>query len=499
MRRWLLIALGAGSLQAAAIRGTVVENQTGRPLARALVVLEPVSGVAERTASTRTNQFGTFEFSGLPGGAYLMAVSRPGFAPVNYGQKRWRASGIPIVVQAGESKVLNIPLPRFGSIAGTVLDESDVGLPEHDVVAYRVARPLELVARSRSDERGRYRIAGLEPGKYYIRTVARQYEDGGYLPTFYRDTLRADDATSIEVTLDQQTDDINIRPLAGNLLSLSGQIYPPAQVNVTLVSDTGAETTASNASGNFYFNPTSPGQYELYAQGPADPRTGVIQAAYQPMVVNRDRSDIRVELRPLPDVQFVLKDSQGQPVDARMVLVLARRKDLAGTGKTQTLQLAGDRLQFLPGRWDLALAPVPGYFVAGFSGTRSQGGNTGRADGWNEVLLAGASETVHFQLSAMPGAVHGMVTGSSHQPVAGAPVYLEAYDQAARRVKDPQVTRTDAQGQYQFTDLAPGSYRLLSSFDVEVSDTPLESTKAKILRVQQAQDLEQDLDLADGR
>jgi hypothetical protein len=32
-----------------------------------------------------------------------------------------------------------------------------------------------------------------------------------------------------------------------------------------------------------------------------------------------------------------------------------------------------------------------------------------------------------------------------------------------------------------------------------VSDAPLESTKAKILRVQQAQDLEQDLDLADGR
>ena len=220
MRTSLLVALGAACLQAAAIRGTVVENQTGRPLARALVVLEPVSGVAQRTASTRTNQFGTFEFSGLPGGAYLMAVSRPGFAPVNYGQKRWRAPGIPIVVQAGESKVLNIPLPRFASIAGTVLDESDVGLPEHDVVAYRVARPLELVARARSDERGRYRIAGLEPGKYYIRTVARQYEDGGYLPTFYRDTLRADDATSIEVTLDQQTDDINIRPLAGNLLSL---------------------------------------------------------------------------------------------------------------------------------------------------------------------------------------------------------------------------------------------------------------------------------------
>ena len=84
MRTWLLVALGAACLQAAAIRGTVVENQTGRPLARALVVLEPVSGVAQRTASTRTNQFGTFEFSGLPGGAYLMAVSRPGFAPVNY-------------------------------------------------------------------------------------------------------------------------------------------------------------------------------------------------------------------------------------------------------------------------------------------------------------------------------------------------------------------------------------------------------------------------------
>ena len=44
MLRYLLLALTCGALQAAAIRGTVVEKQSGHPLARALVVVQPLAG-----------------------------------------------------------------------------------------------------------------------------------------------------------------------------------------------------------------------------------------------------------------------------------------------------------------------------------------------------------------------------------------------------------------------------------------------------------------------
>jgi hypothetical protein len=495
MVKWLALALASGALHAAVIRGTVVEGQSGRPLARTLVTLEPVPGTAAQAASTRTNQYGAFGFSELAAGSYLITASRLGFAPVQYGQKRWKAAGVPVPVDSNGSANLIIRLPRLGAVTGTVLDENDVGLPEHDVVAYRAARPLQVAARARTDDRGRYRLWGLEPGRYFVRTAAKEYDDGGYVPTFHRDALRIEGATTVDVELDRETADINVQAISGRLVNISGHVAPPAQINVTLVSDTGAETATSDPLGNFRFNPVAPGAYELYAQAPADSKLG-IQAAYLALNVNSDRSDLRLTLRPLPQLQFIFRDTNGQLIDYRAVRVMARRKDLAGTGKTQTLELAGDRLAFLPGRWELALAPAPGLFVSSLSPSRPQLGEPARADGWNEFLINGSGDQLQFVLSATPGAVHGTVMGPGHVPAAGAPVYLEAFDpNARRRVKDLQITHADARGQYHFADLAPGSYRLLSSFDFDAPDGLLEIRGAKTLKVDEARDLVQDLEL----
>jgi hypothetical protein len=495
MLKWLALPLASSVVHAAVIGGTVVEGQSGRPLARALVTLEPVPGTAAQAASTRTNQYGAFGFSGLAAGSYLITASRLGFAPVQYGQKRWKAGGVPVPVDTNGSPNLIIRLPRLGAVTGSILDENDVGLPEHDVVAYRAARPLQVAARARTDDRGRYRLWGLEPGKYFVRAAAKEYDDGGYVPTFHRDAQRVEGATTVDVELDRETTDVNVHAISGRLVNISGQIAPPAQISVTLVSDTGAETTISDPLGNFHFNPAAPGAYELYAQAPADSRLG-IQAAYMALNVNSDRSDLRLTLRPLPQLQFVFRDTKGQLIDYHAMRVMARRKDLAGTGKTQTLELAGDRLAFLPGRWELALAPAPGLFVSSLSASRPQLGEPGRADGWNEFLINGAGDQVQFVLSATPGAVHGTVLGPGLLPAVGAPVYLEAFDpNARRRVKELQITHADSLGRYRFADLAPGSYRLLSSFDFDATDGPLEVRGAKTLKVDEARDLVQDLEL----
>jgi len=299
----------------------------------------------------------------------------------------------------------------------------------------------------------------------------------------------------VEVELDRETPDVNVHPISGRLVNISGQIVPPSQVNVTLVSETCAETTVSDPLGNFHFNPGSAGPYELYAQAPADARQG-IQAAYVAVNIYADRSDLRLNLRPLPQLQFTFRDNQGQTIDSHSVRVMARRKDLAGIGPIRTLELAGDRLAFLPGRWELALAPEPGYFVSTLIAPRVPGGEAARADGWNEFLLSSGLEQAQFVLSRTPGAVHGRVIGPGHQPAPGAPVYLEALDAAARRrVKDLQITHTDQQGVYRFPDLAPGNYRLLSSFDFDEADGSLEPKGAKTLRVDEAQEAVQDLDL----
>ena len=116
MRRSVLLALAACALHAAVIRGSVVENQTGLPLARTLVTVEPVAGTSGPPRSVRSNVYGTFQFPPLHAGKYLVSASRTGFATIQYGQKQWKSAGVPVVVAEDDSPLLNIRLPRFGAI-----------------------------------------------------------------------------------------------------------------------------------------------------------------------------------------------------------------------------------------------------------------------------------------------------------------------------------------------------------------------------------------------
>ena len=98
--------------------------------------------------------------------------------------------------------------------------------------------------------------------------------------------------------------------------------------------------------------------------------------------------------------------------------------------------------------------------------------------------------------SSSPGALHGKVkTGGD--PVAGAPVFLENSDlEPRKRVTDTFVTRTDMRGEYRFGDLAPGNYRVLSSFEYQMPDSQtMSNAGAKLLRVESGRDVQQDLDL----
>src|ERR1039457_7261311 len=118
MRKWLLFLLAGGALHAAIIKGSVVENQTGKALARTLVSIQPLPGSAGPTGTVRTNSYGMFEFIDLPAGAYLINAARRGFMPAQYGQKNWRAAGQPIVLDKDQSTFLTIRLLHLSSLSG---------------------------------------------------------------------------------------------------------------------------------------------------------------------------------------------------------------------------------------------------------------------------------------------------------------------------------------------------------------------------------------------
>jgi hypothetical protein len=73
--------------------------------------------------------------------------------------------------------------------------------------------------------------------------------------------------------------------------------------------------------------------------------------------------------------------------------------------------------------------------------------------------------SMQFQLASGAGSVRGAVKSGS-DAAAGAPVYLEGWDaDGKQRVGELRSVRTDARGQFRFEGLAPGTYRVLATFE----------------------------------
>ena len=501
MLKCLLVALTCGALHAAAIRGTVVEKQSGKPLARALVVVQPLAGSNGATASVRTKPNGSFEFPGLPAGWYVVTASKTGFARVEYGQKSWFSAGTPVALAESGEIDLRLAVPHFGAIGGRVIDDNNVGVPNCTVFAYRNTRPPELVGQAVTDDRGVYRVFGLAPGDYLTRTGALTNEIGVYLPTFARESLTVDGANGSGAALDRDSLYADVHPIAGRLFTVSGTVSISssglAQATVTLVSDVGPQVQTSGLDGRFTFERVAPGAYELYAQG-FDATSRRTVAAWLPVEIAGNRAGIALDLAPLPSVRFSFVDTSGKPVDPSGLPFLARRKDLSGPGRTEYLRLdSGGQARLDLGRWEVALGPNASWYVAGFSGpgARTTGGPPA---GWNEIAVApgNALLAVEVVLLPHPGRLRGVVA-SGGQPAAGAPVFLEAIDPASGlRWGDLRVTRAGVDGQYVFAGLAPGAYRVASTFEYQAPDwAAMTRAGAREVRIEQGGEAAQDPEL----
>jgi hypothetical protein len=256
----------------------------------------------------------------------------------------------------------------------------------------------------------------------------------------------------------------------------------------------GSESAVADSTGHFEFpNPQSPGQYELYATSPAQGRYGTELGLYLPLALDRDMTEIRLSLLPIPPLRVVIEDPKGAAIDTTSAYRLsARRRTLSADLEATSMRL-GRTLQLQPGRWDLLLTTPTSQYVSSFSGPPDDQGRS-HPESWNTILLTG-SAMVRFVISNGAGAVRGVVTASG-QPSAGAPVFLEAYDPVQRaRVADLRTIRADERCQYRFAGLAPGTYRILSSFDFRTPE-PLElDAAARTIKIESGDNQTADLDL----
>jgi hypothetical protein len=268
-RALVLLAALAVRLQAGTIQGVVLEQVSGRPLMRTLVRLDRVpegTGAREQPLVTRAGRAGQFVFPSVTSGMYILNAVRDGYFPVAYGQRLPIARGTPIQVTANSDLFAELRMRRKGAITGRVLDENGVATARIPVLAYPARLPLRSAGSATSDDRGVFRISGLDPGKYWVRSGAHTFDDGsGWLPTYGPRGEEVREARIHRVTVDSNTTDADVSPEPGSLFNVGGLLVcdAPGPMIVTLSSETGRRTTQAVCPGSYRFDGLAPAAYEV--------------------------------------------------------------------------------------------------------------------------------------------------------------------------------------------------------------------------------------------
>jgi hypothetical protein len=322
----------------ASISGTVTVAGTGEPARRARLSLSEIplnaSGPVTRVSrSAATDDHGRFLFAGLPAGRFTLSVSKPGHVTISYGQRQAGSGrpGTPIQLGEDERFEAHLQIPRGGVLTGTVLDELGEATPGTNVRALRYvfqngARTLQQGGTASTDDRGIFRIYGLQPGDYVICALPRgktfmvasatqmeaemaEMERAGaartemverfaalqaaglaamspdqeqrttYANVCYPGTTLPASAVSVPLApgqeragIDFQLQLVPVGTVEGVIVSPTGVSAQALQVSLTPssaagMSGVGPSSTRAGNDGRFRLNNVAPGQYRLTARG----------------------------------------------------------------------------------------------------------------------------------------------------------------------------------------------------------------------------------------
>ena len=487
--RLLIVLLCACTASAAVVEGLVLDEESGNPLARTLIELIPLPGTPANTVSIRAGDRGTFSILNVRPGWYVLRTSRRGFIGAEAGQLRPGRPGMPFeIADDRQSHFLQIRMRRLGAVTGSVLDENGVGIPEWPINIYTARKPVQRIAQVKTDDRGMYRIGELEAGTYLMRTSEGLLEDGTMLlPTYYKFGTAVETAEPARVRLGETQPDLVVRPVKGKLIELSGSVNGPgnAPVRLTMITDTGRREVAAiyppNTTAPFQVSNVPPGLVDFVAEGPGC-------GGYIRVIAERDAQGIRIACGPLrqPYVSWQVNDGTGGHLQFALEV---RRIDLDGTGPVRTVK---SRDTLIPGHWEARAVTSADYYVTNIR-VRSGGETASRGDGWFAIDI-GTYSDLWVSLSSHPASISGVVS-SGGKAVSGAPVFLELYNPLGT---DPRISltpgRADHDGKYRFTGLAPGNYRVISSFDLDPED-PYVMQKAANLTLHQGDVASQALEM----
>ncbi len=235
-----------------AIQGIVVDALTGQPLAGAQVFADPDTEDYSALPVRRiAGPQGTFCFENLIPGDYGLRAKRALYLDTNYGEKRPGGNGEDVEITAGQPVTpLTIKMTPQAVISGILSDGDGDPLQSARIDLLKPhwkARQLTTapVQQTVTDDRGRYRFAGLAAGTYFISAkpgtgpedpASRKFFlDQNGQPfrqlegqTYYKSSLSFHDATPIRVIAGQEVSGVSVTLVKAEAHRLSGTV--PSEV-----------------------------------------------------------------------------------------------------------------------------------------------------------------------------------------------------------------------------------------------------------------------------
>ena len=257
--------LGRGGI----LRGTVLESGTNNPLSGVQMDLRPTVGYG--SASTLTNNDGTFSFLGLSPGQYRLLAVADDHADEYYTNLACEngcdtGSATPIAVDlVEETSNIDFLLDPLGSISGIVTDEISGDPLESALVS--VYHQSNLAKRVFTNENGEYSV-GLGQGTYFLLFSHNGYRQEVYddidWPGYFNGSVG--DGVVLTPSQDLQNVDAALTAfptLRGTLTSSTG----PLSGSILVTNE--QRTYYANSSyqdGTYEVEVREPGNYYVYAR-----------------------------------------------------------------------------------------------------------------------------------------------------------------------------------------------------------------------------------------
>lgn len=300
----------ASAAATATLTGRVtVAGERDTPVRRARITLESDALPQAQLADSDTD--GRFRFDRLPAGAFRLRAEKPGFVTLAFGARHALDRGLPIDLRAGQTRSIELALPRGAALDGRVMNQE--GDPIQNLVVSAVRLTYGLYGRqpmplkdTRTDDLGRYRIHSLPPGDYYVQAapdpidaVSERQAPGprppGAARTYYPGTAAPSDAQRVSLVagreaanLDFAVGSVLMARVTLQVVDATGKAPRTLGTRLQRVGAPPGEVRAALQANQAMFPSVPPGEYWAMAAATPSPGADPEFAAVRAMVSGSD-------------------------------------------------------------------------------------------------------------------------------------------------------------------------------------------------------------------